>query len=221
MNGSVEAVPLHLVLQTASIWWMQLQQQVGGWGAVRGRGVAGGRAHGPAGGGARAPPARRGRAPRPSISASPRATPSPPSPNPRPQMDQSFSMQVNMGVAGDGESDEVKRIFLEGNPVLLAITMVGGFAGRGLGAGGGAALGQGRRGRAHLPGGQPGAAGDNDGGAPCGGGGGGDVKTLRRRGRRITQAQCRPSPWPNMRPCRLARPPSPQTLGRVPAAQRV
>ncbi|GBF90245.1 hypothetical protein Rsub_03378 [Raphidocelis subcapitata] len=66
VNDTVTELPLHLVLKTASIWWMQLQQQ----------------------------------------------------------MDQSFSMQVNMGVAGDGESDEVKRIFLEGNPVLLAITMV-------------------------------------------------------------------------------------------------
>lgn len=32
-------------------------------------------------------------------------------------------MQTNMGIAQDGESDEVKRIFLEGNPYLLAITM--------------------------------------------------------------------------------------------------
>lgn len=39
-------------------------------------------------------------------------------------MEQSFSMQINMGVANEGESDEIKRIFLEGNPVLLAITMV-------------------------------------------------------------------------------------------------
>lgn len=33
-------------------------------------------------------------------------------------------MQINMGIASDGESDEVKRIFLEGNPYLLALTMV-------------------------------------------------------------------------------------------------
>jgi hypothetical protein len=39
-------------------------------------------------------------------------------------MEQSFQMQVEYGVAGAGEGDEVKRIFLEGNPVLLAITMV-------------------------------------------------------------------------------------------------
>eukprot|EP00878_Enallax_costatus_P014291 GHUV01014949.1.p1 GENE.GHUV01014949.1~~GHUV01014949.1.p1 ORF type:complete len:567 (+),score=104.50 GHUV01014949.1:232-1932(+) len=39
------------------------------------------------------------------------------------QMEQSFSMQINMGIAQDGESDEVKRIFLEGNPYLLALTM--------------------------------------------------------------------------------------------------
>jgi hypothetical protein len=39
------------------------------------------------------------------------------------QMEQSFNMQINMGMAQDGESDEVKRIFLEGNPYLLAVTM--------------------------------------------------------------------------------------------------
>lgn len=38
-------------------------------------------------------------------------------------MEQSFGMQINMGLAQDGESDEVKRIFLEGNPYLLALTM--------------------------------------------------------------------------------------------------
>lgn len=47
-------------------------------------------------------------------------------PSPHPQLEQSFQMQVNMGIAGEGESDEVKRIFLEGNPYLLALTMVGG-----------------------------------------------------------------------------------------------
>lgn len=36
-----------------------------------------------------------------------------------PQMDQSFNMQVKMGMSQDGESDEIKRIFLEGNPYLL------------------------------------------------------------------------------------------------------
>lgn len=40
------------------------------------------------------------------------------------QMDKSFAMQRKMGMQSDGESDEVKRVFLEGNPVLLAITMV-------------------------------------------------------------------------------------------------
>jgi hypothetical protein len=39
-------------------------------------------------------------------------------------MEQSFKMQQNIGIANDGESDELKRVFLEGNPVLLAITMV-------------------------------------------------------------------------------------------------
>ena len=33
-------------------------------------------------------------------------------------------MQINTGLAQDGESDEIKRIFLEGNPYLLAVTMV-------------------------------------------------------------------------------------------------
>lgn len=35
------------------------------------------------------------------------------------QMDKSFSMQQNMGLQSDGESDEFKRVILEGNPVLL------------------------------------------------------------------------------------------------------
>jgi hypothetical protein len=39
-------------------------------------------------------------------------------------MEASFKMQQNIGIANDGESDELKRVFLEGNPVLLAITMV-------------------------------------------------------------------------------------------------
>ncbi|KAK9822470.1 hypothetical protein WJX81_006087 [Elliptochloris bilobata] len=38
------------------------------------------------------------------------------------QMEQSFSMQKTMGAMADGESDEFKRILLEGNPVLLAVT---------------------------------------------------------------------------------------------------
>jgi len=40
------------------------------------------------------------------------------------QMEKSFDMQKNMGMQQDGESDELKRIFLEGNPVLLGVTMV-------------------------------------------------------------------------------------------------
>ncbi|KXZ49948.1 hypothetical protein GPECTOR_18g106 [Gonium pectorale] len=40
------------------------------------------------------------------------------------QMDQSFGMQVKMGLSQDGESDELKRIFLEGNPYLLALTFM-------------------------------------------------------------------------------------------------
>ncbi len=35
------------------------------------------------------------------------------------QMEQSFGMQIKMGMAQDGESDELKRVFLEGNPYLL------------------------------------------------------------------------------------------------------
>lgn len=33
-------------------------------------------------------------------------------------------MQINTGLSQEGESDEVKRIFLEGNPYLLGLTMV-------------------------------------------------------------------------------------------------
>ena len=40
------------------------------------------------------------------------------------QMDKSFDMQRNMGMQSENESDEIKRIFLEGNPILLAITSV-------------------------------------------------------------------------------------------------
>lgn len=39
------------------------------------------------------------------------------------QMDHSFSMQKDWGAMNDGESDEVKRVFLEGNPYFLALTM--------------------------------------------------------------------------------------------------
>lgn len=39
------------------------------------------------------------------------------------QMEQSFALQINTGLAQDGEADEVKRIFLEGNPYLLGLTM--------------------------------------------------------------------------------------------------
>lgn len=48
---------------------------------------------------------------------------------PHPQMEQSFKMQVTMGMSQDGESDELKRVFLEGNPYLLV-----GPGGWGLGA---------------------------------------------------------------------------------------
>uniref|UniRef100_A0A7S0RTS6 Cleft lip and palate transmembrane protein 1 n=1 Tax=Chlamydomonas leiostraca TaxID=1034604 RepID=A0A7S0RTS6_9CHLO len=40
------------------------------------------------------------------------------------QMEASFATQRTMGMQADGESDEVKRIFLEGNPYLLGLTMV-------------------------------------------------------------------------------------------------
>ena len=49
--------------------------------------------------------------------------PTHPPPHPAPQMDNSFSMQRDWGAMSDGESDEVKRIFLEGNPLLLALTV--------------------------------------------------------------------------------------------------
>jgi len=38
-------------------------------------------------------------------------------------MDQSFSMQQSFGAMGEGESDDIKRIFLEGNPWLLGVTV--------------------------------------------------------------------------------------------------
>eukprot|EP00850_Spirogloea_muscicola_P017577 SM000152S01565 [mRNA] locus=s152:275605:280036:- [translate_table: standard] len=40
------------------------------------------------------------------------------------QMEQSFKIQASFGSMVEGESDEIKRVFLEGNPVLLAITVV-------------------------------------------------------------------------------------------------
>lgn len=40
------------------------------------------------------------------------------------QLDQSFQMQLSTGLSQEGESDELKRVLLEGNPVLLAITFV-------------------------------------------------------------------------------------------------
>jgi hypothetical protein len=39
------------------------------------------------------------------------------------QMEQSFSLQESWGMSSNSESDEVKRIFLEGNPYFLALTM--------------------------------------------------------------------------------------------------
>eukprot|EP00897_Mesotaenium_endlicherianum_P010270 jgi/Mesen1/9271/ME000060S08709 len=38
-------------------------------------------------------------------------------------MEQSFKLQASYGTMVDGEGDEIKRVFLEGNPVLLGITM--------------------------------------------------------------------------------------------------
>ncbi|KAF5727625.1 cleft lip and palate transmembrane protein 1 [Tripterygium wilfordii] len=40
------------------------------------------------------------------------------------QIEQSFQMQRNYGSMLEGEGDEIKRVFLEGNPYFLAITMV-------------------------------------------------------------------------------------------------
>ncbi|XP_059656256.1 uncharacterized protein LOC132303146 [Cornus florida] len=40
------------------------------------------------------------------------------------QIDQSFQVHRNYGSMLEGEADELKRVFLEGNPVLLVITMV-------------------------------------------------------------------------------------------------
>jgi hypothetical protein len=40
-------------------------------------------------------------------------------------MEQSFKNQMKFGgMKSDKESDEIKRVLLEGNPVLLGITMV-------------------------------------------------------------------------------------------------
>jgi hypothetical protein len=40
------------------------------------------------------------------------------------QMTQSFSLQAQWGMSSGDEADEVKRIFLEGNPFLLALTVL-------------------------------------------------------------------------------------------------
>ncbi|KAA8531264.1 hypothetical protein F0562_005977 [Nyssa sinensis] len=40
------------------------------------------------------------------------------------QIDQSFQIHRNYGSMLEGEADELKRVFLEGNPYLLAITMI-------------------------------------------------------------------------------------------------
>jgi hypothetical protein len=37
-------------------------------------------------------------------------------------MEQSFSMQSSMGLQAEGESDEFKRVLIEGNPYLLVST---------------------------------------------------------------------------------------------------
>lgn len=39
-------------------------------------------------------------------------------------MEQSFKIQQKYGTALESESDEIKRVFLEGNPILLGVTMV-------------------------------------------------------------------------------------------------
>ncbi len=39
-------------------------------------------------------------------------------------MDKSFDTQQSMGLQAEGEADEFKRVLLEGNPILLAVTMV-------------------------------------------------------------------------------------------------
>jgi len=40
------------------------------------------------------------------------------------QMEESFSMQKSMGTAGDHDSEEMKRMFTDTNPYLLALTMI-------------------------------------------------------------------------------------------------
>lgn len=40
------------------------------------------------------------------------------------QMEQSFQMQISMGTAAEGESDEFKRMLIETNPYFLALTFV-------------------------------------------------------------------------------------------------
>ncbi|GJP48434.1 hypothetical protein CLOM_g7718 [Closterium sp. NIES-68] len=39
-------------------------------------------------------------------------------------MDQSFKLQQQFGTAVESEADELKRVFLEGNPILLGVTVV-------------------------------------------------------------------------------------------------
>ena len=38
------------------------------------------------------------------------------------QMEKNFEAQRAMGAAGEKDSDELKRVLLEGNPILLAVT---------------------------------------------------------------------------------------------------
>lgn len=40
------------------------------------------------------------------------------------QMEASFSMQQSFGTVGDGQQEEMKRMFLETNPILLTVTMI-------------------------------------------------------------------------------------------------
>lgn len=40
------------------------------------------------------------------------------------QMDQAFEAQRQGGMAGDGEADTIKRMLLETNPILLAVTFI-------------------------------------------------------------------------------------------------
>ncbi|GBG87073.1 hypothetical protein CBR_g44530 [Chara braunii] len=40
------------------------------------------------------------------------------------QVDEGFAMHARLGTTVDGESDEIKRVFLEGNPILLGVTVI-------------------------------------------------------------------------------------------------